>query len=109
MPTFYSPTPNEVSITLFCLFKGKSYQKYRKVTSKVLRLQQDRFLGRKLTFPRLRGGIGAHGKLVWANLDVSTFRSLPRCLALSFLLLCLQSGRRERGECESFSKRPEVL
>lgn len=97
MPTFYSPTPNEVSITLFCLFKGKSYQKYSKVTSNVLRLQQDRFLGRKLrAFPRLRGRAGAHGKLAWASLDISTFPSLPCCLALSILLLCLQFGRRER-------------
>lgn len=67
---------HEVSIALFCLFKGKSYRKYRKVTSNTLRLQNDIFLSGELShrklgdFPRLRGRIWAHWKLVWAVKDI---------------------------------------
>ena len=68
---------HKLSIAIFCLFKGKSYQKHRKVASSASRLKNDRFLSGEASLrpetqgdPQAKGqhgrplkdGVGPHGR-----------------------------------------------
>ena len=94
---------HKLNITMFCLFKGKSYQKYRKVASSASRLQNDRFLSGEASLgpetqghPQAKGqhgsplkdGVGPHGR--W-------HLSLPVLALLPFLFLPLSFQFRVGG------------